>query len=158
MDIVDKITGMIFGLFGSIIASFGVSLAASFLTDDPWVILFSGLLVGVASSFANAFGPLVCSSHVLHDKTYSKHDIEQSLGSFFLTLTIVVLPLIPYILISELQLARMISVMTGLVLLFIFGVQHAQLKHQSPLLYGFMMVIIGIVCAYICSFASHFFM
>lgn len=155
MEIKDKITGIIFGLFGSIIASFCVALAASFLTDDPWTILLSGIIVGMTSSFANAFGPLVSSSQVLNNKIYSKQDIEQSLASFLLTFVIVALPLIPYILISDLALARMISIMTGLVLLFIFGVQHAQLKHHSPLLYGFMMVSIGIVSACVCYYVAH---
>ena len=57
MELENKIKEIIFGLFGSIIASFGVSLGASFLTNDHTVILLSGLIVGIASSFANAFGP-----------------------------------------------------------------------------------------------------
>ncbi|MEN8252305.1 MAG: VIT1/CCC1 transporter family protein [Patescibacteria group bacterium] len=157
MEIIDKITGIIFGLFGSIIASFGVALMASFLTDDPLTIVFAGLIVAIASSIANAFGPLTCSSNIVNDKAYSKEDVEQSCGSLFLTFFIVVLPLIPYLLVSELELARMISIMTGLILLFIFGAQHAQLRQYSPLLYGFMMVAIGIICAYLCVYVSHFF-
>jgi VIT1/CCC1 family predicted Fe2+/Mn2+ transporter len=155
MEIIDKITGIIFGLFGSIIASFGVALAASFLTDNPWTIVLAGFIVGIASSFANAFGPLVSSSQILNNKLYSRQDLEQALASSLLTLFIVSLPLLPYLLISDLVLARMVSVMTGLVLLFVFGVQHAQLKHNSPLMYGFMMVAIGIAAAYACSYIAH---
>ncbi|XLQ20660.1 MAG: VIT1/CCC1 transporter family protein [Candidatus Moraniibacteriota bacterium] len=158
MNIIDKITGMIFGLFGSIIAGFCVSLITSFLTDNQWTILLAGFIIGVTSSFANAFGPLVSSSQVLSDKIYSKRDMEQAVASFLLTFVVVSLPLFPYILVNDLVLARMISVMTGLVLLFIFGVQHAQLKHYSPLLYGFMMVAIGFVSAYICSYIAHILM
>ena len=157
MEIIDKITGVIFGLFGSIIASLCVSFATSLLTDDSVAIVLAGSLVGTASSFANAFGPVVSSSQILDNKIYSKQDIEQALVSFIVTIFIVGLPLIPYILFKDMALARMISVMTGLVLLFIFGVQHAQLKHYSPLLYGFMMVAIGIVCAYAAAYATHFF-
>jgi VIT1/CCC1 family predicted Fe2+/Mn2+ transporter len=155
MEIIDKITGIIFGLFGSIIASFGVALAASFLTDNPWTIVLAGFIVGIASSFANAFGPLVSSSQILNNKLYSRQDLEQALASSLLTLFIVSLPLLPYLLISDLVLARMVSVMTGLVLLFVFGVQHAQLKHNFPLMYGFMMVAIGIAAAYACSYIAH---
>ncbi len=149
MEIENKIKGIIFGLFGSIIASFGISLGASLLTSDRWTILLSGLIVGVASSFANSFGPLVSSSKMLNNQAYSKQDFEQSMGSFALTFVIIGLPLISYVLINDLRLARIISIMTGLVLLFIFGVHRAQLEHEnSPLGYGFMMSLIGATCAY----------
>jgi len=158
MEIIDKITGVIFGLFGSIIASFCVSFATSLFTNDSIAIVLAGFLVGIASSFANAFGPVVSSSQILDNKIYSKQDIEQALVSFIVTIFIVGLPLVPYILFKDIVLARMISIMIGLVLLFIFGVQHAQLKHYSPLLYGFMMVTIGIVCAYAVSYVAHLLM
>ena len=147
MELENKIKEIIFGLFGSIIASFGVSLGASFLTTSHWTILLSGLIVGVASSFANAFGPLISSSQMQSRQTYSTQDFQQAAGSFFLTFVIVGLPIVPYVLISDLGIARTISVITGLVLLFIFGVHQAQLEHKSPLGYGFSMALIGAVCA-----------
>ena len=130
-------------LFGSIIASFGVSLGASFLTSDHLTILLAGLIVGIASSFANAFGPLVSSSQMLTRQTYSKQDFQQAVGSSVLTFVIVGLPLVSYVLISDLGIARIISVITGLVLLFIFGVHQAQLERKSALGYGFSMALVG---------------
>jgi len=59
MELENKIKGII---FGSIIASFVTSLGVSLLTSDHWIILLAGLIVGVASSFANAFGPLISSA------------------------------------------------------------------------------------------------
>jgi VIT1/CCC1 family predicted Fe2+/Mn2+ transporter len=147
MELENKIKEIIFGLFGSIIASFGVSLGASFLTANHTTILLSGLIVGVASSFANAFGPLVSSSQMLTRQTYSKQDFQQAFGSSVLTFIIVGLPLVSYILISDLGIARIISVITGLVLLFIFGVHQAQLERKSALGYGFTMALVGVICA-----------
>lgn len=147
MELEDKIKEIIFGLFGSIIASFGVSLGASFLTTSHTTILLSGLIVGVASSFANAFGPLVLSSQMHSHQTYSRQDFQQAAGSSLLTFVIVGLPLVSYVLISDLGIARIISIITGLVLLFIFGVHQAQLEHRYPLSYGFSMALIGAVFA-----------
>lgn len=147
MVLADKIKEMIFGLFGSIIASFGVSLGASVLTSDHLTILLSGLIVGVASSFANAFGPLVSSTQMLSRETYSKQDLQQAAGSSVLTFVIVGLPLVPYLLIGDVAIGRIISVITGLVLLFIFGVHQAQLERKSPLSYGFSMALIGAIAA-----------
>ncbi|MCX6762674.1 MAG: VIT1/CCC1 transporter family protein [Candidatus Moranbacteria bacterium] len=147
MELENKIKEIIFGLFGSIIASFGVSLGASFLTSDHTVILLSGLIVGIASSFANAFGPLISSSQMQIRQTYSKQDFQQAGGSFFLTFIIVGLPLVSYVLIRDVGIGRIISVITGLVLLFIFGVHQAQLERKSPLGYGFSMALIGAIAA-----------
>lgn len=147
MELENKIKEIIFGLFGSIIASFGVSLGASFLTNDHTVILLSGLIVGIASSFANAFGPLISSSQMQIRQTYSKQDFQQAGGSFFLTFIITGLPLVSYILIGDVGIGRIISVITGLVLLFIFGVHQAQLERKSPLGYGFSMALIGAIAA-----------
>ncbi|MCX6766591.1 MAG: VIT1/CCC1 transporter family protein [Candidatus Moranbacteria bacterium] len=149
MELENKIKEIIFGLFGSIIASFGVSLGASFLTTSHWTILLSGLIVGVASSFANAFGPLISSSQMQSRQTYSTQDFQQAAGSSLLTLIIVGLPLVSYVLIDGLGLARIISVITGLVLLFIFGVHQAQLERKSPLGYGFTMALVGLICAWL---------
>jgi VIT1/CCC1 family predicted Fe2+/Mn2+ transporter len=147
MELENKIKEIIFGLFGSIIASFGVSLGASFLTANHGAIVLSGLIVGIASSFANSFGPLISSSQMQIRETYSKQDFQQAAGSFFLTFVIVGLPIVSYVLITDLGLARIISVITGLVLLFIFGVHQAQLQRKSPLSYGFSMALIGAVAA-----------
>ena len=152
-----KIRGVIFGLFGSIMASFGVALGVSVLTTDRWTILISGLIVGMASSFANSFGPLVSKTRLISSRTYSKGDFMQATGSLILTFIIVGLPLISYLLMDNLVIARVISVMTGLVLLFIFGVHWAQLENESPLSYAFIMTIIGITGAIICYLFAFYF-
>ncbi|HLM84262.1 MAG TPA: VIT1/CCC1 transporter family protein [Candidatus Bathyarchaeia archaeon] len=157
MELENKIKEIIFGLFGSIIASFGVSLGASFLTNNHWTVLLSGLIVGIASSIANSFGPLVAITQSHDRRPYSEQDFEQVIGSSLLTFIIVGLPLVPYVLLSELGISRVISVITGLALLFIFGVHQAELEHKSPLAYGFTMALIGLVCAWIFYLLALFF-
>ena len=149
-ELESKIKGVIFGLFGSIMASFGVALGVSVLTPDRWTILMSGLIVGIASSFANSFGPLVSKTRLITSQTYSRIDLAQATGSLILTFIVIGLPLISYLLMDDLAIARTISVMTGLVLLFIFGVHRAQLENESPLSYAFTMALIGAVGAAIC--------
>ncbi|MFA5986652.1 MAG: VIT1/CCC1 transporter family protein [Parcubacteria group bacterium] len=149
MELEDKIKGVIAGLFGSIIASFGVALGASLLTTNYWTVILSGLIVGLASSFANAFGPLVSSTRMHNSQMCSSDDLGQAFGSCFLTFIFVGMPLISYVLINDLSLARIISIITGLVLLFILGVHEAQLEHRSPLVFGFTMMMVGVVCAYV---------
>ena len=159
-EIESKIKGVILGLFGSIIASFGVALGVSVLTSDRWAILLSGLIVGTASSFANSFGPLISKfrlTSLTGGQAYSGNDFMQATASSALTFIIVGMPLIPYILMDDLAIARTISVMTGLVLLFIFGIHRAQLENESPLTYGFKMSLIGAAGAAICYLiATHF--
>ncbi len=155
-DIEKKIRGIILGLFGSIMASFGIALGVSVLTSNYWTILSSGLIVGIASSFANSFGPLIAKSK---SQAYSKEDILESSGSFALTFIIIALPLVSYLLMDDLDIARTISVMTGVVLLFIFGIHRAQLenRYSSPLLYAFTVALAGALFALICySTASYF--
>jgi VIT1/CCC1 family predicted Fe2+/Mn2+ transporter len=83
-----------------------------------------------------------------------RQDLEQAIGSFLLTFIFVLLPLVPYMFIANLALARIISIITGLVLLFILGVHQAQLEHNSPLRHGFVMAMIGAACAYIFYFLA----
>jgi VIT1/CCC1 family predicted Fe2+/Mn2+ transporter len=156
-EIESKIKGVILGLFGSIIASFGIALGVSVLTPERWTILVSGLIVGIASSFANSFGPLVSKSRLISNQVYSKDDLMQATGSLILTFIIIGLPLISYLLMSDLAIARIISVMTGLVLLFIFGVHRAQLENESPLSYAFAMASIGAAAAAICYLIALYF-
>lgn len=149
-DMENKLREIIFGIVGSIIASFCVSLGVSTLTTHPWTIVVAGLIVGLAGSFANAFAPLIVSSRLVHTQSFSRNDFMQCVGSFLLTMIIVGLPLVPYILMNNLSVSRIISVMTGLVLLFIFGIYRAQLEEKSPLFHGFFLVFIGIASGYIC--------
>ena len=155
-DIEKKMQGIILGLFGSIMASFGIALGISTLTSNHWTILSSGLIVGLASSFANSFGPLVAKSK---SQTYSKDDLLESSGSFVLTFIIIVLPLISYLLMDNLDIARVISIMTGIVLLFIFGIHRAQLenKSSSSLFYAFIVAFIGVIFAIICYAGAFYF-
>ena len=154
MELQDKIKGIISGLFGSIIASFCVSLGASLLIADHRTIVLSGLIVGLACSFANAFGPLVSSTRMITYQRCSAQDIEQALGSFMLTFIFVILPLVSYMVIANLALARIIAIITGLALLFILGVHQAQLEHRSPLRNGFVMAIAGVISAAIFYFLA----
>jgi len=156
-ELESKIKGVIFGLFGSIIASFGVALGVSVLTPDRWTILASGLIVGIASSFANSFGPLVSKTRLISSQTYSRIDLMQATGSLMLTFVVIGLPLVSYLLMADLAIARTISVMTGLVLLFIFGVHRAQLENESPLSYAFTMALIGAASAAICYLIALYF-
>jgi VIT1/CCC1 family predicted Fe2+/Mn2+ transporter len=129
-----------------------VALGVSALTSNSWTILISGLIVGIASSFANAFGPLITKGRLLSSQVYSVNDLIHSTISFLLTFIIIGLPIIPY-LINNLNIARVVSVITGLVLLFVFGVHKGQLEHlgyESPLVYGFKMALIGAAIAMIC--------
>jgi len=153
-ELESKIKGVIFGLFGSIIASFGVALGISALTPERWTILSAGLIVGMASSFANSFGPLVSKSRLISGHNYSKEDLMQVFASLILTFIIIGLPLVSYLLMDDLAIARAISIMTGLVLLFIFGVHRAQLENEPALPYAFTMSLIGVVAAVICYFGA----
>ena len=155
-DIEKKIQGIILGLFGSIMASFGIALGVSVITSNYWTILSSGLIVGVASSFANSFGPLVAKSK---SQNYSKEDILESSGSFIFTFIIIILPLISYPLMNNIDIARIISIMTGIVLLFIFGIHRAQLENRcsSPLLYAFTVALVGAIFAIICYISAVYF-
>jgi len=156
-ELESKIKGVIFGLFGSIIASFGVALGVSVLTPDRWTILASGLIVGIASSFANSFGPLVSKTRLVSSQTYSRIDLMQATGSLMLTFIVIGLPLVSYLLMDNLAIARTISVMTGLVLLFIFGVHRAQLENESALSYAFTIALIGAAGAAICYLIAFYF-
>ena len=156
-DIEKKIQGIILGLFGSIMASFGIALGISTLTSNHWTILSSGLIVGLASSFANSFGPLVVKSKT---QIYSKDDFFESTGSFVFTFIIIALPLISYLFMDDLNIARIISIMTGLVLLFIFGIHRALLegKTSSPLFYASTVALIGALFAIMCYASAIYFM
>ncbi|HBI33790.1 MAG TPA: hypothetical protein DEA43_03190 [Candidatus Moranbacteria bacterium] len=158
MELENKLKGIIFGLFGSIIASLATSLSVSLLISDHWTILLSGLIVGVSSSFANSFGPLVSSAQMLNQRRYSTKDFEQSIASSMLTFIIISLPLVPYALIGNLDLSRIISITTGLVLLFIFGVHRAQLEYDgSPLKYGLSISIFGAMIVSLCYYLVYYF-
>ena len=152
----NKIRGVFMGLFGAIVAGFSVSVGVSVLTDNQSVVLMAGFMVGLAGSFANSFGPIVSKYNLSTNREFSKSDIVQAGASFILTFIVVNFSLVPYLL-MPIPIARIISVMIGLVLLFIFGIQRAQLEYDSPLLYGFGMALVGGVCAMACYWVAVYF-
>ena len=146
-EIESKIKGVILGVLGSIIASFSIALGVSVLSPDRWTIITSGLIIGIASSFANSLGPLFSRSRLISSREFSKEDFWEVIISLIFTFIVVGLPLLPYPLMKNLNIARVISIMTGLVLLFIFASHKAQLENDSPLAYAFGIVIVGAIIA-----------
>lgn len=143
-------------MFGSIIAGFSAAVGVSVLTSSQSSVLIAGFMVGLASSFANSFGPVVSKYNLSSSQEFSKNDIAQAVGSFTLTFLVVNFSLLPYIF-MPLPIARIISVIIGLVLLFIFGIQQAQMEYDYPLIYGFWMVSIGIISVAICYWTASYF-
>ncbi|MCD6270532.1 hypothetical protein J7J23_01990 [bacterium] len=146
-EIESKIKGVILGVLGSIIASFSIALGVSVLTSDSWTIIFSGLIVGIASSFANSLAPLTSKSRLISSRSFSKEDLWQVIISLVFTFVVVGLPLLPYPIMENLNIARVISITTGLVLLFIFAGNKAQLENDSPIGYALGIVTVGIIIA-----------
>ena len=148
-DIEKKIQGIILGLFGSVMGSFGTALGVSVLTSDYLTIVSAGLIVGLASSFANSFGPLVAKSK---SQIYGKEDLWEGTASFLFTFVVITLPLLSYLLMDNIKIARTISIMTGLVLIFIFAIQQSLVEKdkKSPLSYASGIVFVGIVFSLAC--------
>ena len=149
-ELENKIRVVISGLFGSITASFSVALGVSVLTSDRWTIIMSGVIVGIAGSLANAASPFVSRTNFLRPNISFKSIMKQSASSFLITFVIIFLPIVSYLLMASIGVARITSLITGLVMLFIFGVHRAEVEGRTnPVSHAFGMVLFGMAAAFV---------
>lgn len=143
-DFENKIRLVISGLFGSITASLSVSLGVSVLTENRWTIIVSGLIVGLAGSVANAASPLITRANFLKSDVPIGQMLRQSASSFLVTFAIIFLPIVSYLIMDDMNIARATSLITGLVMLFIFGVHRAEFDDRAnPVKYAVGIVLLA---------------
>lgn len=149
-ELENKVKVVISGLFGSITASFSVALGVSVLTPNRWTIILSGIIVGAAGSLANAASPFVSRSNFLKPNISFKTILKQSTSSFIVTFVIISLPIVSYLLMDTIGVARITSLITGLVMLFIFGVHRAEVEGRTnPVSHAFGLVLFGMAMAFV---------
>ena len=148
----DSMHGAAFGIVDGVITVLGLTLGVSALSPDRTVILVAGVSVGIADGLANSAGFFV-SEEVATEHGISNHTKKaiyaSSISCFAATLVAVLFPTIPY-LFAKIAIARVVSIMVGLSLLFVFGVIHARFSHESPIKEGLKLVAIGAIADAIC--------
>lgn len=138
------------GISGSIIASFSVALGVSVLTESRWTIVTAGIIFGIAGSLANVADPFAAKANFLRSRISIRQAVNRLSPSFSNVFIIIFLPLLPYLLIDYLAAARIISLATGLILLFIFGARRVSAGgKKNPARLGFLSVLLGLLAALI---------
>ena len=147
-EIENKVRVVIFGLFGSVMACFSVTLGVSILTSDRWTIVTAGIIVGIAGSLANAVSPFVSRTSFLRPSISFRAIVRQSASSFFATFAIIFLSIISYLLMESIIVARITSLVTGMVMLFIFGIHRAEMENrENSIAHAFGIVFLGATAA-----------
>jgi len=144
--------GVAFGIIEGIIMIFGLTLGISALNVSKVLILITGLTAGIADGLANSAGFFV-SEEVEAEHKIVKHSKKQILFSSSLcglaTFLAVMFPILPYLFLS-IGVARLISIVVSLSLLFMFGIYHAKISKENPVREGLKFATIGAVAGAIC--------
>lgn len=121
--------GVGFGLTSGIITTLGLMVGLSSGTGSKSIVIGAILLIAIADSLSDSLGIHVSEEFELKHK---KKEVWESMTSTFFTKFIITLTFIIPVLILNLNLAIIISIVWGLVLLTIFSYIIAKQKNAPP--------------------------
>lgn len=146
------IQGAAFGIVDGIIAMLGTTFAISVFSENPLLVLVTGIAVGFSNGIANAAGFFISeeveSQHGISGHT-PKEIYKAALFCFVGSVGVVILALFPYLFFSF-GLARILSLLIGALILFLLGVYHATISKESRIGEGLKFFFISVIAALLC--------
>jgi len=146
------IQGAVFGIVDGIIAILGTTFAISALSQNPTLILASGLAVGISNGIANSAG-FFLSEEVETEHGIANHTkreiFQAACFCFVASILVVFVSLSPYFFVGF-STARILSLLIGLAILFSLGAYHATISRESKIKEGLKFLLIGFIAALLC--------
>jgi predicted membrane protein (TIGR00267 family) len=154
IDLVEGFQGVAFGTMDGLITILGVVIGVANATGSSAIVVISGLVAGVANAFGNSIGfyasELAERAEHLHENQHVSSMAEarrSTLLSFLTSLASMAVPVVPFTLLENLQLAMTISLIAALALLFVLGSLVGKLGRENPWRFGLRYVLLGLAGA-----------
>lgn len=152
--------GFAFGMTDGIICFLGIIIGVAQATRDPTMVIIAGIIGGVADAFGNSIGFFISQiteqniqlnqketlGREIHVHT-QKEVILSGLFSFLATIIALILLIGPYFIISEFEIAMVITFIFGIFALFFLGIYVAKIGKKNPLKIGLFYATVGIIGA-----------
>jgi len=162
MQIKELSQGIAMGLMDGLITLLGIIVGVGIATDDAKVVIVSGLIGGISNSFGTSIGFYTSENAERGQQIefYKKskggrkdlhyiHSHSEILGSTVLSFIAgafaMILPLLPFFLLSEITASMISSVVISALLLFALGYYIGKINRTSRLRSGLKYVVLGIM-------------
>jgi predicted membrane protein (TIGR00267 family) len=153
-DIVEGFQGVAFGTMDGLITILGVVIGIASATESSAIVVISGLVAGVANAFGNSIGfyasELAERAEHIHENQHVSSMAEarrSTFLSFVTSLASMVVPVVPFTLLANLQLAMTISLIVALATLFVLGALVGKLSRENLWRFGLRYVLLGLTGA-----------
>lgn len=144
--------GMVFGIVDGLICLIGTTFAISAISQNPKMVLATGIAVSLSNGLANATG-FFLSEHVESEQKISNHTTREIWQSSFFcfsgAIMATILPLLPYLFL-KIFLARIFSFLIAGLILFFLGFYHARISQEDKIKEGLKFLVISAFTAIIC--------
>lgn len=154
IDIVEGFQGVAFGTMDGLITVLGVVIGIANATGSSGVVVISGLVAGIANAFGNSIGFYASelaerAEHVKENQHVSSMtETRRSTAlSFVTSLASMIVPVVPFMVLSKLSYAMAFSLIGALGLLFLLGALVGKFSGKCAWKFGFRYVILGLAGA-----------
>ena len=148
-DVVEGFQGVAFGTMDGLITSLGVVIGIASATQNPGVVVISGLVAGLANAFGNSFGFYASelaerAEHIQENQHVNSitETRRSTLLAFAHSLASTLGIVAPFI-ILDLTYAMVASLVIALTLLFLLGAVVGKFSYASPWKYAVHYVLLG---------------
>jgi predicted membrane protein (TIGR00267 family) len=154
IDIVEGFQGVAFGTMDGLITIVGVVIGIATATDSSAIVVISGVVAGVANAFGNSIGfyasELAERAEHIHENQHVSSMVEtrrSTLLSFVSSLASMIVPVVPFALLRDLQLAMIVSLTVALATLFVLGALVGKLSRENLWRFGLRYALLGLAGA-----------
>lgn len=162
MRIRELFQGVAMGLMDGLITLLGIIVGVGVATDDPKVVIISGLVGGISNSFGTSIGFYTSenaergqqiefykkSKGTRKDLQYI-HSHSEIIGSAILSFIAgafaIVLPLLPFLLLSDITASMISSLIISAMLLFVLGCYIGKINETDRLRSGLKYLFLGVI-------------
>jgi predicted membrane protein (TIGR00267 family) len=152
--------GFAFGMTDGIICFIGIIIGVAQATRDPTMVIIAGIVGGIADAFGNSIGFFISQiteqNIQLNQKETLGREIQvhtqkeiiySGLFSFLATIIALILLIGPYFVISDFNIAILLTFILGVFALFFLGIYVARIGKKNPLRMGLFYAVVGITGA-----------
>ena len=154
IDLVEGFQGVAFGTVDGLITILGAVIGIASATNSSAIVIISGLVVGVANSFGNCFGfyasELAERGEHIQENQHVSSMVEtrrSTILAFVSSLASMIVPVVPFALLANLNYAMIVSLTVALAMLFALGGLVGKFSRESLWKFGIRYVLLGLIGA-----------
>ena len=154
INLVEGFQGVAFGTMDGLITILGVVIGIASATESSAIVIISGIVVGIANSFGNCFGFYASElaergEHIRENQHVSSmaETRRSTVLAFVTSLSSMAVLVVPFVLLTNLSYAMIVSLTIALVMLFVLGALVGKLSQESHWRFGIRYVLLGLIGA-----------